>query len=196
MKRFFLFATLICFSCTIGLAQETITPETALEAYLKNGDDSYQWSVRDSFQLGTVKAYNLALTSQKWRKYTWRHQLTILVPTQVEHDGALLFITGGSNTNEVPNWKKNTDGLVVSLAQVADQNKAIVAALNQTPNQPLYGDLKEDELISYTLHQFKNDHDYSWPLLFPMVKSAVRGMDAVQEFAKGCLLYTSPSPRD
>lgn len=183
----FILLTFLAFAPT--LAQETITPETALEAYLKNGDDSYQWSVRDSFQLGTVKAYNLALTSQKWRKYTWRHQLTILVPAQVEHDGALLFITGGSNTNEQPNWKKNSDGLVASLAQVATQTKAIVAALNQTPNQPLYGDLTEDELISYTLHQFKNDHDYSWPLLFPMVKSAVRGMDAVQEFAKGTLRH-------
>jgi PhoPQ-activated pathogenicity-related protein len=48
----------------------------------------------------------------------------------------------------------------------------------------LYGDLTEDELISYTLHNFKMDGDYNWPLLFPMVKSAVKGMDAIQEFSK------------
>jgi PhoPQ-activated pathogenicity-related protein len=39
-------------------------------------------------------------------------------------------------------------------------------------------------LISYTLHQYKQDGDASWPLLFPMVKSAVRTMDAIQDFGK------------
>lgn len=189
MKRIHLFIFLCFLSFAPILAQKTITPETALKAYLDNGDTSYQWSVRDSFQLASVKGYNLYLTSQKWQQYTWRHQLTVLVPEKVEYDGAMLFITGGSNKDEVPNWKKNTDGLVVSLAQTANQNHAIVAALNQTPNQPLFGDLTEDEIISYTLHHFKEDHDYSWPLLFPMVKSAVRGMDAVQEFAKGTLKH-------
>jgi PhoPQ-activated pathogenicity-related protein len=43
----------------------------------------------------------------------------------------------------------------------------------------------EDQIISYTLHQFEEDTtDYTWPLLFPMVKSAIRGMDAVQSFSK------------
>jgi PhoPQ-activated pathogenicity-related protein len=44
--------------------------------------------------------------------------------------------------------------------------------------------LVEDALISYTLHQFKKDGDYSWPLLFPMVKSATHAMNAVQEFCR------------
>jgi PhoPQ-activated pathogenicity-related protein len=171
-------------------AQEIITPATALDAYLKNGDTTFEWKVRDSFELEGVKGYNLNLTSQKWRDMTWRHQLTILVPAQVQHDGALLFITGGSNKNEQPNWKNHDDGLVVSLAKMAETNKAIVTILRQTPNQPLFNGLTEDEIISYTLHHFKQDKDYSWPLLFPMVKSAVRGMDAVQAFAKQNLNHT------
>ncbi len=165
-----------------------ITPETALKSYITNGDKTYNWELKDSLTIGNVTAYNLLLTSQKWRKYTWRHQLTIFVPKIKQYDGALLFITGGSNKEEQPNWSKS-DGLWPSLAGAAEKNKAIVALIKQAPNQPLYGDLTEDELISYTLHRFKKDKDYSWPLLFPMVKSAVRAMDAVQEFTKQKLKY-------
>ncbi|TDB61771.1 PhoPQ-activated pathogenicity-related family protein [Arundinibacter roseus] len=188
MRSLFVFFSgiLLCLTAPApqGFAQQSVTPATALQAYLSNGDESFQWQVRDSFQIDNVKGYNLLVTSQKWRQYMWRHQLIVLVPAEVAHEGALLFITGGSNKDEQPNWKKNDDGLIKPLAQIATQNKAITTILRQTPNQPLYGDLTEDQLISYTLHQFKKDGDYTWPLLFPMVKSAVRSMDAVQEFSK------------
>lgn len=163
------------------------TPETALKSYLENGDTNFKWEVRDSFAIDKVMAYDLLLTSQKWREHTWKHQLTLLVPANVEYDGALLFITGGSIKNGLPNWKtKEKQGSETApMAQIAEKNRAIVAILRQVPNQPLYeGDLVEDQLISYTLHNYKNDKDLTWPLLFPMVKSAVRGMDAVQEFSK------------
>ena len=94
----------------------------------------------------------------------------------------MLFIAGGSDKDEQPNWS-NEDKMWPVLGTIASKNKAIVALIKQVPNQPLYDGKTEDELISYTLHQFKQDKDYSWPLLFPMVKSAVRSMDAIQEFA-------------
>jgi PhoPQ-activated pathogenicity-related protein len=40
----------------------------------------------------------------------------------------------------------------------------------------------EDEIISMTFEQFMRTGDQEWPLLLPMVKSAIRGMDATQEF--------------
>lgn len=165
-------------------AQQALTPSTALKGYLNNGDKTYHWELKESFELGGVKAYSLLLTSQQWHEFVWTHQLTILVPAENSYDGALLFITGGSNKKGLPNWNKKDDKFLLELSEVAAKNKGIVALLRQAPNQPLFGDLTEDALISYTLHKFKEDGDYSWPLLFPMVKSAVRAMDAVQEFSK------------
>ncbi len=164
-----------------------VTPNTALESYLNTADDSYAWEIKDSFELGNVKAYDLLLTSQTWRDHLWKHQLTVFVPQEIAYDGGLLFITGGSLKDGMPNWKdKEKNGSESTpMAQMAQKNKAIVSILRQVPMQPLYdGDLVEDQLISFTLHNYKKDKDFTWPLLFPMVKSAVRGMDAVQEFSK------------
>lgn len=183
LNRLLVVCTALVIISVCVFAQNAITPETALKSYINNGDKTFKWEVKDSLTRGNVTMYNLVLTSQKWRQYTWRHQLSIFVPKVKQYDGALLFITGGSNKDEQPNWSKD-DKLWPSLADAAEKTKAIVALIKQVPNQPLYGDLTEDALISYTLHNFKKDNDYTWPLLFPMVKSAVKAMDAVQEFAK------------
>ncbi len=164
-------------------AQFKLSAENALQGYLENNDQSFRWEVKDTYEIGAVKAYNLLVTSQQWHEYIWTHQLTILVPAEKKYDGALLFINGGSNKKGFPNWNGQDDKFTEALSAVASKNKGIVAILRQTPNQPLVGDLTEDALISYTLHKFKEDGDYSWPLLFPMVKSAVRAMDAIQEFS-------------
>lgn len=166
------------------LLQAQTTPETALNDYINNGDNTYKWELKDSYDIGNVKAYALMLTSQKWREHVWTHQLTIMVPKENKYDGALLFITGGSVKDGLPNWNGRDDKFNKSISVVAEQNKGMVAVLRQTPNQPLYGDLTEDALISFTLHNFKKDGDFSWPLLFPMTKSAVKAMTAIQEFSK------------
>ena len=178
-RCYYLFLLFVSFT---SFAQNKLTPEKALKSYISNGDATYSWVLKDSVKLGTSMAYQLVLTSQKWHNITWRHQLTIVVPATVKYDGAMLFITGGSNKNEQPNWSTE-DKMWPILAAIALKNKAIVALIKQVPNQPLFDGKTEDELISYTLHQFKQDKDYSWPLLFPMVKTAVRSMDAIQEFS-------------
>ncbi|MES1216690.1 MAG: PhoPQ-activated protein PqaA family protein [Bacteroidota bacterium] len=167
-----------------------ITPATALQSYLHNGDTTFRWELKDTYETGGVKTYSLLLTSQKWRQFTWTHQLTLFVPNETKYDGALLFVTGGSIKDGLPNWNGHDDKFFQNISTLATKNKAIVAVLRQTPNQPLFDSLTEDALISYTLHQFKNDNDYSWPLLFPMVKSAVRAMDAVQQFSRQTLKHT------
>ena len=136
-----------------------VTAETALQRYLDNGDGISQWEIKESYAVNNsdVTAYDLILTSQTWREHIWKHQLTILVPKEIEYDGALMFITGGSIKEGEPNFKSHDDELTISLGILAAKNNAIVSIIRQTPNQPLYDDLVEDELISFTLHNFKND---------------------------------------
>jgi PhoPQ-activated pathogenicity-related protein len=174
-------------SCTAKL--EPVTPETALQSYLQNEDQSFAWNVEESYQIDKLKVYDLRITSQQWREHTWKHTLTVLVPEEMNHDGALLFITGGKNEDGNPIKRGGDDDFIKTMAQLAVKNSAMVAIIWQIPNQPLYDDLTEDELISFTLHNFKNDGDFTWPLLFPMVKTAVRAMDAVQAFSKETLSH-------
>ena len=174
-------------SCTTK--PEIVTPETALQNYLQNDDKFFAWNVSESKDINGLMAYTLHLTSQQWREHIWKHTLTVLEPEENNHDGALLFITGGKNKDGNPVVRSGDDDFIKTMAQLAIKNKAIVAIIWQIPNQPLYGDLTEDALISYTLHNYKNDGDFTWPLLFPMVKSAVRAMDAVQAFAKQTLKH-------
>ena len=171
-------------SCT---APAKITPATALENYLRNDDNTFKWEIDNVYESDQFNLYDLHLVSQNWRGHEWSHQLSVLVPEVVEHDEALLFISGGSNKKGEPNWKQPDDSNIKMMSMIAQRNNALVAVLFQVPNQPLYNDLTEDELISFTFHNFRNDKDYSWPLLFPMVKSAVKAMDAIQEFSKETL---------
>lgn len=159
------------------------SPKDALKAYLNRKDAHFAWEIKDSSQLGSSKLYQVVLTSQGWKNIIWRHQLTIIVPKEIQYQDALLFITGGSNANEQPNWSKD-DRMWPALAMIGSKNKAVVALLKQVPNQPLMGDKTEDALISHTLHQYRNDKQTDWPLLFPMVKSALKAMDAIQAFGK------------
>lgn len=180
-----LFLIVSCSSGTKKLQkQEPITPKTALQRYINNNDKTFKWEVKEKYKMGDLTVYDILLTSQKWREFVWTHQLTVFVPAKVNFNGALLYITGGSIKDGLPNWKSKDDGKARSFAQIAQKNSAVVAIVRQTPNQPLYDNLVEDQLISFTLHNFKADNDYTWPLLFPMVKTAMKAMDAVQQLSK------------
>lgn len=168
----------------ISCSHTIVTPKTALQDYLHNSDKSFKWEVQDSKKIEGVTLYRILFTSQTWRGINWNHEMTIMVPDILKYNDALLFITGGSVKNGKPNTHEWTEDLTTAFSQVAKTNMTVAAILWQVPNQPLYDDLTEDALISFTLHNYLNDHDLTWPLLFPMTKSAVRAMDVVQKFSK------------
>lgn len=150
-----------------------------LEDYVRREDPSFAWNVVEQREsaLGTV--YAVHLTSQVWQGIKWEHQLRIYEPKgALRQDAVLLFITGGGN-GRAPSPEDDASGF--TLARVCG---ARCAVLPQVPNQPLLDGKTEDTLIAETFVRYLDTKDESWPLLFPMVKSAVRAMDAVQSWTK------------
>lgn len=147
---------------------------TALDDYIAVPDPSYSWSMADKSPLsGGVTLYQLDLASQTWQGILWQHRLLVAVPSGgPQRKAVLMYITGSE-----PDPQEQ-----VFLGTLARQLSAPVAILYDIPNQPLYGDLREDALVAFTFAKFLETGDATWPLLSPMVKGTVRAMDAVSEF--------------
>ena len=183
--------TLVVVSASKLQAKESPTPakpSPVLEQYIAKPDATYQWKKRREGKLGNGQFVELTLTSQTWRDITWKHQLFIYRPSAVD-DGAqaLLLIAGGTWKPELEQKPAdagaNLPGEAHVVATLAESLRSPVAVLLQVPEQPLFGGMVEDEIISHTFAQFMRTNDGEWPLLLPMVKSVVRAMDAIEEFA-------------
>lgn len=186
MKKILFCFFVFFYSVNIVLAgsNKQVTPSTALQAYLHNSDKSFKWETKERTAADGVTLFRILFTSQTWRNIPWNHELIVMVPDDLKYKDALLFITGGHVENGIPSTHKWTEDLIVQLSKMAKIDKSIVAIVWQVPNQPLFDGRTEDALISFTLHKYLEDHDFTWPLLFPMTKSAVRAMDVVQQFSK------------
>ncbi|MCS7208609.1 MAG: PhoPQ-activated pathogenicity-related family protein [Fimbriimonadales bacterium] len=157
---------------TIGL----MTGAYADLASYVNAPSPFEWSKSLESKIGESQFVELTMISQKWREFTWRHRVRLVKPKELKHtETAILYITGsGDGRSELQ-----------IVARAVERVGAIGVILHDVPNQPLIRpDLVEDNLIAHTYVQFWETGDPTWPLLFPMVKSAVRAMDAVQEFAR------------
>jgi PhoPQ-activated pathogenicity-related protein len=160
-------------------AQGTQDIPSELHDYVSAKDDAFEWKIVRTDQRDGCLIYDVDLTSQEWQGITWKHAMSAFVPDDIRHtDTVLLFITGGSTGKRIGG---DDIAMGVKLAAVAQMP---IVILNQVPNQPLLGDRVEDDLISETFLRYLSTKDAKWPLLFPMVKSAVRAMDAAQEIAE------------
>ncbi|MEX0978278.1 MAG: PhoPQ-activated protein PqaA family protein [Pirellulales bacterium] len=166
---------------------------TALEDYVNAPDTSYTYSQFSSSDQGSYTYYVLEMISQTWRSAAdvnipqWHHWLGVYVPDEIDFSTALLFISGGKNTNPpLP--------IAEELALIATASGSVTIELNTVPNEPvIFTDetisRTEDAIIAYTFDKYMTHlgepGNETWPLLLPMVKSAVRAMDSVQDFVPG-----------
>ncbi len=182
-------AAVLCLLLAGPASVADASPDGPLAEYVARRDDSYGWVERRLGDLNGTPYAELTLTSQTWRGIPWKHQLYLIKPPGVdpEKGHALLFILGGDWRAGLEQPAGEEDRLPPSaglFVMLAARLKAPVAVLAQVPHQPLFDGKREDALIALTFDHYLNTGDAEWPLLLPMVKSAVRAMDAAQEYAR------------
>jgi len=164
-------------SSQVASAEDAVP--SALVDFVRRPEPDFGWQVTNRTTLESGRLLEVRLTSQKWHDIVWEHAVEIFEPKRVEFPRhALLFVTGGSLPPRQPDARSLQLGM--TLAELCGTR---VILLHQVPNQPLLDNRREDDLITETWLRYLKTGDESWPLLFPMVKSAVKAMDAVQELA-------------
>jgi PhoPQ-activated pathogenicity-related protein len=175
-------------ACALALPATADPPKkTPLDDYVAKPDPTYSWKLVKTIPGDGVTSFVLDLKSQTWRssaevdRPVWQHWVTVTRPDKVNSDTAFLAIGGGRNGGEAP---------AAAPADAVDRAKrtgTVVVSLGQVPNQPLVfnkdgHERVEDDLLAYCHIKFLDTGDPTWVARLPMVKSAVKAMDATQEF--------------
>jgi PhoPQ-activated pathogenicity-related protein len=166
-------AWLVALVVALGLAGGPARAD--LFSYVKKPEPAFAWKLKGQRETLGAKVYDLELTSQVWQTITWKHDLMVVVPAKVKPTATLFLWNQGG----VPSLRS----LAMAL-DLATKMQAPACFLYGIPNQPLLGGLKEDALIAETFVRYLDTRDEDWPLLFPMVKSLVKAMDALQAFSR------------
>jgi PhoPQ-activated pathogenicity-related protein len=155
---------------------------TALTDYVARPEPDYKWELKDTTATDAGTVYTIELVSQKWQGVLWKHPLQVVVPKGAAVGKTMVIYNQGGDK---PDPRYAAFGL-----EIARRMNAPVAILSGIPSQPIEsvgGKKKEDALIAETFVRYLETGDPSWPLLFPMAKSLVKTMDALQAFAKDTL---------
>jgi PhoPQ-activated pathogenicity-related protein len=156
-------------------AQDLAAPPTELVDYVSKPDASFSWKLAGKTATESGTTFEIDLISQTWHNIAWDHKLQVFVPKDVKPQATMLLWNQGGRPNPAS---------TLLGQQLAAKAHAPVAFLYGVPKQPLFGGKSEDALIAETFVRYLETKDGSWPLLFPMVKSVVKAMDALQAFAR------------
>ena len=145
-----------------------------LDAYIKKAEPAFAWTQSETATTSSGVVTSIKLTSQVWQGITWKHELRVYEPLKI----VIPTPCCSSSPGATPTARRRRRSQ--ASVRPGPALRARVAVLPQVPNQPLLDGKTEDELIAETFVRYLQTKDENWPLLFPMVKSAVRAMDALQ----------------
>jgi len=165
-----------------------------LEDYNNIFDESTRWELHEICQNTQYKIHWIKLQSLKWRNDNevdqpiWTHWLTIIQPSDVEFDSALLFVEGGNQDSLQPSPSQ-----LKKLVDAAVSTHSIICQLRMIPAQPLkfHDEMdpryieegrKEDALLAYSWDKFLTTREPEWIIRLPMTKAIAKAMDAIQEY--------------
>ncbi len=157
------------------LALSPLAARADLKSYLARPEPACAWTETSRLAQGGCEIRVYKLVSQEWEGIKWEHDLVIFRPVDLPFSGKVFLLNNGGKIKD----RDYTYG-----ALVANQIKAPCAFLLGIPNQPLFDGKREDALIAETFVRYLATKDDAWPLLFPMVKSLVKSMDAIQDVFK------------
>jgi PhoPQ-activated pathogenicity-related protein len=126
--------------------------------------------------VGGATLRRLELVSQVWQSAEWRHRIDIVVPQNIENNRTEVLLVVAGDAGD--------DGFLAYAGLIASRIGAPAAVLYDLPNQPLLGDLREDALIAESFSRYLEDADEKIPVLLPMVNSAVRAMDVIEQIVE------------
>ena len=171
-------------SLPLSTSAAELAQRTLLDDYVERADDSHAWEIAATHEVDGTRIVVVDMVSQHWLtkpqvdRTEWRHWLRLSIPPTVTTDIGFLYITGGQNTDGVP------EVLDPGMIAIANATGSVVAELGMVPNQPLVFDgdgvpRGEDDLIAYNWAKSLSEEGPNRLVLDAMAKSGVIALDTV-----------------
>ncbi|CAH1784204.1 unnamed protein product, partial [Owenia fusiformis] len=166
---------------------------TPLDDYVYANDDSWDINVLSSEPGALSRVDILNFTSLSWKTdfsnfTSWWHYLVVVTPSEHSYlNKGLLFLGGGSRNEELADVTSDPDyDLVVTFAELTGSTCGYLKGLPNQPVEFLNEDPRvargDDASIAYTWRRYLVEENAANPdtlMQFPMVKAAIRGLDAM-----------------
>ncbi|AZL15761.1 PhoPQ-activated protein PqaA family protein [Rickettsiales endosymbiont of Stachyamoeba lipophora] len=183
-----------------------------LTNFINYNDNSFKYEFEYQNKTEEIELSRYRLHSQRWPlnpestipTTEWVHKLDLYIPPSIEYKQVLLYISAGYTADKEGKEKFISPGENFNYTEIASSNKAVVAHLQDIPNQYLLMNnsfKKEDEILAYTYKLFMENKDPYIPGHLPMAKAIIRAMDAIEEimdqqdFAVDSFILSGPSKR-